>query len=60
MRRGGFAGWLGIYSPEAPDEPIIDPDTARLLDEIARRRRRQRLDQAVRQGIRVDRGLSPS
>lgn len=26
-----------VYAPDAPDEPIIEPDTARLLDEIARR-----------------------
>ncbi len=24
------------FSPEAPDEPIIDPEAARLLDEVAR------------------------
>ena len=25
-----------IYSPDAPDDPIIDPETARLLDDIAK------------------------
>jgi len=25
-----------IYSPEAPDEPILSSDTAQLLDEVAR------------------------
>ena len=40
IRRGRYLVEVSIevtYSPDAPDEPIIHPDTARLLDEIARR-----------------------
>ena len=39
IRRGRYLVEVPIevtYSPDAPDEPIIDPKTARLLDEIAR------------------------
>ncbi len=40
IRRGRYVAKAPIevvYSPDAPDESIIEPDTARLLDEIARR-----------------------
>jgi hypothetical protein len=40
VRRGRYLVEVAIdvmYSPEVPDEPIIAPETARLLDEIARR-----------------------
>ena len=40
IRRGRYLAEVPIevvYSPDAPDEPIIEPETARLLDEIARR-----------------------
>jgi len=39
IRRGRYLVEVPIevtYSPDAPDEPIIDSKTARLLDEIAR------------------------
>lgn len=40
VRRGEYLVEVPIdvtYSPEAPDEPIIGPNTAQLLDEVARR-----------------------
>lgn len=40
IRRGRYLVEVPIevtYSPDSPDEPIIEPETARLLDEIARR-----------------------
>ncbi|MBI4581272.1 MAG: hypothetical protein HY718_16335 [Planctomycetes bacterium] len=40
VRRGRYLVEVPIevtYSPEAPDEPILSPDTARLLDEVGRR-----------------------
>ena len=39
IRRGRYLVEVPIqvtYSPDAPDDPVIDPNTARLLDEIAR------------------------
>ncbi len=39
IRRGRYLVEVPIevtYSPDAPDEPIIDAETARLLDDIAR------------------------
>jgi len=38
IRRGKYLVEVPIevtYSPDAPDQPIIDADTARLLDDIA-------------------------
>jgi hypothetical protein len=38
IRRGRYLVEVGVevtYSPEDPDEPMLDPQTARLLDEIA-------------------------
>lgn len=39
VRRGQYLIEVPIqvtYSPDAPDDPIIDPETARLLDDIAK------------------------
>lgn len=38
VRRGKYLVEVPIevaYSPDSPDEPVIDAETARLLDEIA-------------------------